>query len=744
MKFNFKKIGSVLASAAMIGATAGMAVAANFPAPYSSSDYAIVIGANGADRSAAVSIGNSLGDGATTTTVVGGDMYTIETRMDALNIGESLSDVVDNLAEGDLDFLEDTDFYAGNTDIDVEQKLYLGDVAISFDSLGNEEDYVINTNLASDKLPVLHVDTSSLSIWTLNIDFSDDFDASDVDATEKVSIAGREYTFYPEMDEDEVVLYGSSQIITLADGDTETVTIDGESFTIEVIGGNIANENALIEINDKSEQVSTGEEINVEDQRFYVNRVSGLDTGELNRVQVEIFAGAERIDIGDSGDTVQVNDEDVDGVTVTWLGNSSELSELDFVFTPSELDSSTDEIDALEIGESIVDPLFGTIVMSFTGVEPELKSSDRGAIEVAAAGDDVEITLENRDNDEATLTIFTLNSTNSGVDYHEEFLTAELATQFLDNNQWFILQEGSDNSEYVSKAIEVSGNPGDEDIDLKELFSNDPAKAFDSGDEIFDTGVFVCQNETGNSSTWYLDTDTGCSTGTYGSVTGEEVLYTVDNVEVTLDDLGANGNISLIEDINTDAVQGFELSIQPDSEDEEIHVRMNVAAYGDSADDDMGYYISAWGAYAEANEDSDYPSVNIWTTVEEAEYKVMVGTGSVSTEAGSAMVMTDSQIATLQDAVDDGLNLIVVGGSCINKLAAELLGGAYCTSEFTTATGVSSGDFLIKTFAILDSDYVATLVAGYSAGDTEDAADALISETVSTDVDMEYNRADLA
>ncbi|MEK6848926.1 MAG: hypothetical protein AABX65_04840, partial [Nanoarchaeota archaeon] len=52
MKFNFRKIASVLASAAMLGSTIGIAAAAtNYPTPFvtgGSADVAVVVGANAA------------------------------------------------------------------------------------------------------------------------------------------------------------------------------------------------------------------------------------------------------------------------------------------------------------------------------------------------------------------------------------------------------------------------------------------------------------------------------------------------------------------------------------------------------------------------------------------------------------------------------------------------------------------------------------------------------------------------
>jgi len=62
----------------------------------------------------------------------------------------------------------------------------------------------------------------------------------------------------------------------------------------------------------------------------------------------------------------------------------------------------------------------------------------------------------------------------------------------------------------------------------------------------------------------------------------------------------------------------------------------------------------------------------------------------------------------------------------VNSVAAELLGvtNPTCGEGFTTATGVNSGQYLIETFSRTGGK-VATLVVGYNAGDTTNAAKAL-------------------
>jgi len=81
-------------------------------------------------------------------------------------------------------------------------------------------------------------------------------------------------------------------------------------------------------------------------------------------------------------------------------------------------------------------------------------------------------------------------------------------------------------------------------------------------------------------------------------------------------------------------------------------------------------------------------------------------------------------------------NLIIVGGSCINAAAATLVGGAYCGNDWTTATGVSSGQFLIKSYgssSLTNSGKIALLVAGYEAADTLNAATYLMNQKPAVD-----------
>jgi len=107
--------------------------------------------------------------------------------------------------------------------------------------------------------------------------------------------------------------------------------------------------------------------------------------------------------------------------------------------------------------------------------------------------------------------------------------------------------------------------------------------------------------------------------------------------------------------------------------------------------------------------------------------------GSVGGQIGN-VVVKDTEVSSVSSK-----NLIVIGGSCINSVAANLLGGAACGTGFTDKTGVGSGQFLIQSVAsTYSSGKVALVVAGYEADDTVNAATYLMNKGVDTTAGKKY------
>jgi hypothetical protein len=145
------------------------------------------------------------------------------------------------------------------------------------------------------------------------------------------------------------------------------------------------------------------------------------------------------------------------------------------------------------------------------------------------------------------------------------------------------------------------------------------------------------------------------------------------------------------------------------------------------------------------NSDSDqssamisYPDEQIYAQVyvagEGASITAGTVSGSSSVKSLGSVTVSDKEVGSVS-----AKNLIVVGGSCVNSVAASLLDSAtpLCGADWEAATGVGSNSFLIETFD-RGNGKVATLVAGYNAGDTTNAAKALTTQTVDTSVGKKY------
>lgn len=108
-------------------------------------------------------------------------------------------------------------------------------------------------------------------------------------------------------------------------------------------------------------------------------------------------------------------------------------------------------------------------------------------------------------------------------------------------------------------------------------------------------------------------------------------------------------------------------------------------------------------------------------------------TSSGSTQLGEVIVK-DNEISSVQTK-----NLVIVGGSCVNSAAANLLGGAYCGAAFTEQTGVGSGQYVIQSFGdAYTTGKIALLVAGFDYADTVNAQKYLTTKAVITDKDTKY------
>lgn len=187
------------------------------------------------------------------------------------------------------------------------------------------------------------------------------------------------------------------------------------------------------------------------------------------------------------------------------------------------------------------------------------------------------------------------------------------------------------------------------------------------------------------------------------SISSDGETLIIGNIEISLGE----------EDVDDDGTLKVDgTSIRSDENDVMDHYGVIIESPESNADDDRVIF--------QVPSEQVYAQISVFGSEEDLSVEVVKSTPAEL----NITKITDGQVATVS-----GKNIIVVGGPCINTLAAELLGGKYCGVEFTANTGVSAGQVLIQTFDRGNGNIV-TLVAGYNAADTVRGVDHLLSNSL--------------
>jgi hypothetical protein len=469
--------------------------------------------------------------------------------------------------------------------------------------------------------------------------------------------------------------------------------------------------------------------------------------------KVEFSIGAGKL-VLTSGSEVELNEENVDGITATIVNDTTSMSSI-------SLDWNTDDDMFITEDSSLVMPGFETIQILFGGLD--YPAEEDIMIEFSA---DEELVLRDFPMKSGEADIQLLYSDNTdivglGEAADNALVTSDYATNSitLDNDAKspvFIASynDGSDAESYLMRVTNFDDNDPTNKTDVQ-YYKNgvwtDVKTGVDAGDSV-DIGEVELTMGAIN-----VDLETATITNATAN-TRFDRLYSVEGLEVYLPvnsaTLTGNGIINL-----TAGPDSWNLTFVEENEDGDIGSGDTIrATIGHNSQTPAQLYVSTvWGGEAGQSEidDSDVYRDFVYSALateilfdkgpdqqtlkliyhgdEVAADVYITSTDVVVSDGGESGVMTvtDSNVASVS-----GKNLIVVGGSAINSVAAELLGGAYRTEEFTSMTGVGAGEFLIQSFD--RNGETALLVAGYNAADTTKAATYLINEGVDTTVGNKY------
>jgi len=779
MKFNFKKITSVIASTVMLGSTIAFAAAATWPAPFvedGTAKGAVVYGATAAstDYSAALDLQTDLNKDVTVsageTTVTGGDFVKLERSSDKFNLNDAMGDFYPNLDEDELSTVLAQGVYSNdaNDEFEYDQKITFGsnlNLTHFQDSEFNNDEPIIGFDL-----------TDGAIILNYTLEFTDDAEAgsnlwgagNDLETTD-LTLLGRSYYLLSARNSsgvDKITLLDTANSAIVTQGETSTITTASSSYDVSI--EYIDSDEVILNVDGVStNKLEEGGVYKVADNVYVAVKSILYDQKEAGISKAEISVGSGKI-LLENGAEVEINNEDVKDMKFDVVGSDDQVK----YGLRSTITKSTNDLSKIELewrleddnwiapGTELTMPGFETIKLSmgdFIMPSPE-KTMLNGDSDYVAI--DTTIT-----EGAVVIPILYTNSTNSGIEglgkkTKEKLVTNDTTSPSFNlnetENSYFAVSwiSGDDSETYV---YQISGideqDDGDNETSLTNLADGKDLTLKELTDYETNGQVKVtltAANEDLKTATVLVEPTSGGTV--YGDriVTkkGLQIRLPVDNATLTTD---GYINISAVptswvmnvseedKDGNIDSGETATVTIAIDGTDglEPTDIT-GVTLYetSDGSDQYVGYAVSDLATKILQDKPTNgLNDVEVYYAGEESYAEVFISEAeaSVSGAAGTGIVVVkDTEVDSVKDK-----NLVVVGGSCINTVAASMLGlsEGTCGEAFSAATNVGAGQYLIEVGASpVNANKMAMLVAGYNAADTESAVTKVLEGSMSTDV----------
>lgn len=793
----FNKFASVLTSAIMLGSTVGMAAAANYPSPFiqgGSPDVGIVYGSNVAitstDLVAATNIMANLNTHVTSSddgsTIEGGDSVLLSKSGDPINLGNVVSTVFGtSVTDDDMQVLLADGTYTNdeNSDYDYEQRITLGTSLIY--QYFSDSDH-------NDRMPSLGFNlTSGQLLLNYSLDFTTDA-ASDVSGgdlvdfeTTTINLFGREY-YISDFDNStlDITLLDTANSAIVEEGETETINVGDTSYDVSITF--IDSSEVILSVNGaETNSLSEGETYKLADGSFLGVKDILYNSKDTGISKVEFSIGSGKLELR-NGQSIKINDDTVNEVTAevrrgSASGGKEQIDRINFAWTSDDDAFITPETDLIMPGFETLKYSMGEIVRPEEEITT-LENDGSTTMQLVTELKDGPVTIPflyanatgtfvgiGKDSSNRLVTsnntlginapgltamynhslgdrrfIASWNSSTSSESYYmklDDFVNENGVnkTTFYkySDGQWVEVCEEKrlgDSCSVGSLTITITG------------FSNHPDRAVNL---TLGSGGSFNKLFTKQGLMTYLPYNS--TSGAVGSINLSIAGVAGHAGNGTVGSASPQGNYRLTfmeENRNDNVASGnqFNFTIDPNS-DNEVEVISFEGEHQEITDPDdnnklTGYVYSDLATMLQrtgASSDQREGTLSYAGGESYAELFLTDSTAIVSGGGGDGTTVM-APIMDSEVSQASGKNLIVVGGSCVNTVAADLLGsttGPLCGSDFTAKTGVGSGQFLIETFS-RSGGKVATLVAGYSAGDTSNAATFLRTQTVDTSVGKKY------
>ncbi|MBI2129518.1 hypothetical protein HYU07_04730 [Candidatus Woesearchaeota archaeon] len=550
-----------------------------------------------------------------------------------------------------------------------------------------------------------------------------------------------------------LVLYGGGKDQIFTAGEAITVTVGGKDIPVEVTGVNTGTTTATatIKVNGESASVSAGDTVVLGGIRTYVRDIFAYTT-PVTSGAVRLFIGTDKMTLI-SANEVKLASTSISGTLVdmscSMTSGKTLLSTLRIDIKPYSFDVDRKY---LKVGDSLTEPVFGLLKMSFTGIIPDLKASSRDVIKIYPSGEQkVKLEFTNKAGQSYALNVInTSDDVNRGTSLAVDgnalithnganttggpALTARSGT--IRENDYFIID--TNGYSHILQLKKISTNPNK--IKVKEAASggettewsyNESGGTDLTGEMRYDGNVYTFTMEnnatlTGLNVTGLTNkittkggmridlplTGGNASNGNIVNFT-EETAYNdgtyTNNVQETLGNMTINTSVTYL----SSSAQWDTILSSP------LGGGATMTSVSNTYDSKG---VSKYGTYMDYTSSSGSNKINLYYPSAAASYDVYFGPATATTTTtGGTKTQTvnvwnvgtaklDSEVADIK-----AQNAIIVGGPCANTAAAAIMGSpSPCGKDFT------EGKAMVKLYS--NADKVAMLVAGYNAEDTRRAS----------------------
>lgn len=678
MKINYRKITAIATSVLMTGMTVGTAMAAGISASDlgGQGNIAIVVGTgvSALDQTQAVNIDTALKSGTSGTVSVGSEKITEDEIALGALITAGSSNVKDLIKNNKLNSLVDEklswDDGTGSEDYNIHEEINISTVQVITTVDDKKLEGVALTNekgleyklVFEDALNVSAVGTADADALYLTI-LGKDYEVTDMTAS---SI---------EVTTSSEVSMAIGQVFTMANGKTVTLT-DVYSNSVDVmIDGKTVN------IPESTTKKTNGVKVRISSLGYHDN------APETSKAILKI--GEDISKTYNSGDEYIGQDAD-DPLWIWDITNISAGNGYIGVKYNAKIDSANDKIagDTIKyVGngyvfpdnyaavtlDSITDAKYQDVQVYFASSEDLFNNSDGST----AKTENKPVLVIEGDNDNSI--------TVSGIETSKIYV-------------WF----NNSNGKFETYYLDVEG-------------TYTPTK------QMRYAGTTAAVDATGNLTQTELATieigDTNLDFDINSTIGAAHLVITNDDTATAVAVLAIGGtNLST----STGTLERLGAAKEDAEANDVVFNGTDVSTEDYSYMDHYGVKIAA-GSTVQSDADND--EVTLSVPEEQVYAQATVSMGAVSSTSAGSMIFKDSESSEYA-----AKNVVIVGGSCVNSAAAAALGVAAntCGADFTAATKVAAGQFLIKKTTL--NGKTAIVVAGYEADDTVKAAQYLINK----------------